>query len=304
MQGSDVKGFTQCHFFGGIGGWSEALRLAGWPDNAAVWTGSCPCQPFSQAGKGLGEKDPRHLWPEFRRLIAECIPATIFGEQVGSKAGREWLAGIRADLEALGYAVGAADLCAASTGAPHIRQRLFWVADSGRERSDTWAGHRRRVETAKRSEQSVNTQPGGGVDGCDCCYDTGWLGGSPDWGRCPCCGLGDTSSTGSQERISNGRTESGAIGASPWEAFVMASCRDGKARRISAQPGDEPLAHGIPRSMGPLVARLGVLDIDSVIAKRIIRLARSNRVGCLRGYGNAIVPTLAAAFIDAYLETN
>lgn len=47
---ADLVGFTQCHFFAGIGGWSYALRLAGWPDEREVWTGSCPCQPFSTAG--------------------------------------------------------------------------------------------------------------------------------------------------------------------------------------------------------------------------------------------------------------
>src|SRR5215472_15498904 len=96
----DVRGYTHCHFFAGIGGWPYALQLAGWPDDAPVWTGSCPCQPFSCAGKRRGKKDARHLWPQFRRLIAERHPAIVFGEQVASKAGRLWLAGIRADLEA------------------------------------------------------------------------------------------------------------------------------------------------------------------------------------------------------------
>src|SRR5574343_215478 len=124
----DLDGFRQAHFFAGIGGWPLALRLAGWPDEWEVWTGSCPCQPFSCAGKQKGVCDERHLWPEFLRLISECRPPVVFGEQVASRLGREWLAGVRADLEALGYAVGAADLCAAGVGAPHIRQRLFWGA--------------------------------------------------------------------------------------------------------------------------------------------------------------------------------
>lgn len=130
---SDLRGFTQCHFFAGIGGWPYALKLAGWPRDRQVWTGSCPCQPFSNAGKGGGVNDERHLWPAFRWLIAQCKPTIVFGEQVASKLGRQWFAGVRSDLETLGYAVGAADLCAAGVGAPHIRQRLFWVADSGRE---------------------------------------------------------------------------------------------------------------------------------------------------------------------------
>jgi DNA (cytosine-5)-methyltransferase 1 len=132
----DLRGYTQCHFFAGIAGWSAALRLAGWPDDLEVWTGSCPCQPFSAAGKQRGTSDERHLWPEMRRLVAERRPSVVFGEQVASALGRTWLGSVRADLEDLGYAVGAADLCAAGVGAPHIRQRLWWVADAGGERPD------------------------------------------------------------------------------------------------------------------------------------------------------------------------
>ena len=47
----ELTGYAQCHFFAGIGVWSYALRLAGWPDERPVWTGSCPCQPFSAAGR-------------------------------------------------------------------------------------------------------------------------------------------------------------------------------------------------------------------------------------------------------------
>ena len=130
VQANDLKGYDRCHFFAGIGGWDLALNLAGWGD-APVWTGSCPCQPFSGAGLRKGAADERHLWPALYRLVAECEPATVFGEQVGSPLGREWLAAVRLDLEDLGYACGGADLCAAGVGAPHIRQRLFWVADSG-----------------------------------------------------------------------------------------------------------------------------------------------------------------------------
>lgn len=127
VQPHELVGYEQCHFFAGIGGWAYALSLAGWRGH--VWTGSCPCQPFSSAGKSGGILDRRHLWPAFRRLIAECRPAVVFGEQVASAAGRAWFSGVRLNLEALGYACGAADLPAACVGAPHIRQRLFWVAD-------------------------------------------------------------------------------------------------------------------------------------------------------------------------------
>jgi DNA (cytosine-5)-methyltransferase 1 len=151
----DVKGYTSCHFFAGISGWPYALRLAGWPDDRPVWTGSCPCPPFSAAGKKkacpecggcnpvphvgrtgyfvcclCGHEwfaDERHLWPEMWRLIRDGRPPVFFGEQVASADGRVWLASVRASLEILGYAVGGADLCAAGVGAPHIRQRLWFV---------------------------------------------------------------------------------------------------------------------------------------------------------------------------------
>ncbi len=125
---SDLIGYTQCHFFAGIGIWSYALRRAGWPDDRPVWTGSCPCQPFSAAGKGAGFTDERHLWPHFHWLIENCRPSVVFGEQVASKDGLGWLDLVQADLEGSGYASGAVDTCAAGFGAPHIRQRLYWVA--------------------------------------------------------------------------------------------------------------------------------------------------------------------------------
>lgn len=138
VQSEDLDGYTQCHFFCGIGGWCEALRLAAWPDDVPVWTGSCPCQPFSGAGKRKGITDERHLWPEFYRLIRECRPATVFGEQVESPAGWAWLGALRADMEASSYAVGGGVLPAACVGSPQRRHRIYWVAnanDARRERA-------------------------------------------------------------------------------------------------------------------------------------------------------------------------
>jgi DNA (cytosine-5)-methyltransferase 1 len=130
VKAADLRGFTQVHLFAGIGGWSHALRLAEWPDDRPVWTGSCPCQPVSVAGLRQGHADERHLWPAFHRLIAQRRPSMVFGEQIAGGDGPEWLAGVRADLEATGYAVGAANLCAAGQGAPHDRARLYFVANA------------------------------------------------------------------------------------------------------------------------------------------------------------------------------
>ena len=243
----DLRGFTQCHFFAGIGGWSRALRLAGWPDDRPVWTGSCPCQPLSVAGQRKGHADERHLWPAFHDLIAVCQPATVFGEQVASKLGREWLAGVRADLESSGYACGGADLCAAGVGAPHIRQRLWWVADaSGRRREQCDEGHR---SVPKPHPDIIDS------------------------------GMADAINTGSQGRLP-GRSDqerqdfdgrAGRGGADFWDGEYI-PCADGKARRI--EPGIFPLADGV-----------------------------SNRVGTLRGAGNAIVPQVAGEFVKAFMET-
>jgi len=130
----DLEGFRQAHFFAGLGGWSHALRLAGWPDDEEVWTGSCPCQPFSTAGRRKGFADDRHLWPEWFRLIRKCRPRVVFGEQIAGTDGLRWLDLVFADMEGAGYACWATDTCAAGVGAPHLRQRLYFVAYASGER--------------------------------------------------------------------------------------------------------------------------------------------------------------------------
>jgi DNA (cytosine-5)-methyltransferase 1 len=126
VEPEDLVGFTQHHFFAGIGGWSYALRLAGWPDDRPCWTGSCPCQPFSSAGARRGFDDPRHLWPQWKRLIAQCRPPIIFGEQ--SARAADWLRLVHGDLEAMDYAVGAMPIEAACVGAQQLRDRYWFVA--------------------------------------------------------------------------------------------------------------------------------------------------------------------------------
>jgi DNA (cytosine-5)-methyltransferase 1 len=317
----DLTGYTQCHFFGGIGGWPYALRLAGWPDDRPVWTASLPCQPFSVAGKAGGVGDERHLWPAFRRLVAVGRPPVCFGEQVASAAGRAWLAGVRADLEGLGYAVGAADLCAASVGAPHIRQRLFWVAESGHAKrwplngpgeNEQYGRDAGRAEAHRelgacgevrgladdsgsgqlRADQLAVHPAHGGREGTRGSVDP--LAGSADGG------LGDTVQPGLEGLAGNERDgrQPRRIGADPtgpaaetshaadgyWTNAIWLPCRDGKARRL--EPGLEPLVDGIPFRL------VGGGTVEG-----------ASRTGILRGLGNAIVPQLAAEFVRAYLET-
>ena len=344
---SSIK-HDQCHFFAGIGGWPYALQLAG-HEHLPCWTGSCPCQPFSTAGRGKGTADERHLWPHWFHLIRVCRPPIIFGEQVSSKAGLAWLDLVSADLEAEGYAVGAADLCAASVGAPHIRQRLFfgaydtrlapgWLGDAeskGRERGthgaavagqesqgarngrltgssndfsgvgdakgDGWGQSRLHdsgnPSTNGKRARTVNGHAGetrgvGDANGGDACPEREQRGrqhGFQPEGGCTS-GLADSSSAGLQERISNGGVQRGALEAfkrettfgsrdaghpAPtdgfWRDADWLGCRDGKWRPV--EPGSKPLVNGV-----------------------------SGRVGLLRGYGNAIVPQVAAEFVTAFLE--
>jgi DNA (cytosine-5)-methyltransferase 1 len=143
VKASDLKGYSQCHFFAGIGGWSVALRLAGWPDAKPVWTGSCPCQPFSVAGNRKGKEDARHLWPVWFELITERKPATIFGEQVAAAIAKGWLDSVYNDLEKESYAIASAILPACSVGAPHKRDRLWFVANTGSAGRGAQDGERR-----------------------------------------------------------------------------------------------------------------------------------------------------------------
>lgn len=139
----DLKGFTQHHFFAGVGGWSIAARLAGWPDDRPLWTGSCPCQSFSDNGEQKGMEDERDLWPVWFRLMrgyAERIaplPA-IFGEQVENAISFGWFDRMQSDLEMERHAVGMAVLPACSVNAPHRRYRLGFAAYPAGEGSQIW----------------------------------------------------------------------------------------------------------------------------------------------------------------------
>lgn len=322
VQAKDLEGYTQCHFFAGIGGWSQALRLAGWPDERPVWTGSCPCQPFSAAGKRLGVADKRHLWPQFHRLIGECRPAIVFGEQTASADGHKWLAGVRADLEKLEYGVGCADLCAAGVGAPHIRQRLWWVADNSTAtsrlgdadaaRPQGWGEHP--GEHADQRTAWPSMLPRGVADAHGAGYQSELpvVGGDPtrDESRAerivgldgPDSRLADADQRSERLERGGGRElcikrkrvarpgPGGGGNDGFWSDFDLLPCTDGKSRRV--EPGTFPLVARLP----PGVVPSGDPSIEEVQATAE---ARGHR---LRGYGNSIVPQVAAEFIGAYMN--
>jgi DNA (cytosine-5)-methyltransferase 1 len=271
---SDLAGYVQCHFFAGIGGWAYALRLAGWPDDRPVWTGSCPCQPFSVAGTRAGFADERHLWPAWFHLIEQCRPVVIFGEQVEAAIRHNWLDLVHADLEGADYTVGAACLPAASVGAPHQRQRLWFVADTERVHEQQWAEKIGKAELVGRGATSSmayahmpehNGRHASG--GEQSVYNERDASTS---------GMADSRRTGLErrerepERTPEFSAGAGGVAVSPWSELEWLPCTDGKTR--PTRPGLFPLAHGV-----------------------------SGRMGRLRAYGNAIVPQVAAEFIAAYL---
>ena len=328
---------TRFHTFAGIGLWEYALRLAGWPADVPVWTGSCPCQPFSTAGKGKGEEDPRHLWPDWRNLIELCRPPILFGEQVASPAGREWLDSVSADLETLGYAVGSADLCAAGVGAPHIRQRLFFVAhtDVPRpqrrwerwDRSNQWALGARRVasrladsdrersqeqrlylrERGPQSKMPENAR-GSAVGPLADTYDTER--GPNDTRRHDARGQNPR-----REKGSSNATEFGAVG-EPGDANryrggghsgaisraeTESDCSRKKARRLAHESESSGAARGFWAEAEWIPCSDGKAR---PVEPGTFPLAHGDpgRVGKLRAYGNAIVPQVAATFIRASMD--
>lgn len=293
VQPRDVAGFRRCHFFGGIGGWQYALDLAGWGD-AQVWSGSCPCQPYSAAGKQLGNADERNLWPAFYRLIRECRPECIFGEQVEGAIGHRWLDGVSADLEGEGYAVGAIVLGAHSVGAPHIRQRLYWVADSSGTRLEG-----RSLESARHECEAAERSGGNGGMADANVAELRGLASTGQQSEHECndgaSGMGDAESSRysrREHRSALGEEEAAGsrqLGVSGSGEVLL--CRDGRRRRVPIESSLYPLAHGIPRDVGRRFP-----ELRSVAAS-----ARSNRVTRLKGYGNAIVPQVAALFIESFV---
>jgi DNA (cytosine-5)-methyltransferase 1 len=323
----DLRGYTQCHFFAGIAGWSHALRLSLWPDDRPVWTGSCPCQPFSAAGKGKASGDERHLWPHWFELIRACRPPIIFGEQVEAAIGWGWLDLVFSDLEEEGYAVGAAVLPACSVGAPHIRQRLWFVADSEISGRIEGQPHPRRGDEG--------TGPEGQFGRAAKHSDVGELADSecPEWGPhgSPHGGdgndpvlQGQKGSSGIGERGVMGNADAGCerrgeVRATPGEDQSLSDVHDQRRREngelADAQcsgvgagfcgderPGKDTQApHHCGSHWSDLVWLPCTDGKQRPTQPGIFPLAHGipGRVAKLRAAGNAIVPQVAAEFIKA-----
>jgi DNA (cytosine-5)-methyltransferase 1 len=322
VEAPDLKGFTQHHFFAGVGVWSYALRNAGWSDDRPVATASLPCQPFSAAGNQKGKEDERHLLPHFLELVGQCNFHTIFGEQVETAIKHGWLDDLYTEMENQDYSVGSAIIGAHSIGKPHIRKRIYWVAHSASERFkrregcsstgskressgsawDSGQGERMANPNGLRSEGQCR----GGQDGVAEYSEDSRVGNTQHDGHATS-EIGSSDVQPSEKRRSKGSDISGELtGASGREKPESVSrcatgrereqdsiewlfCRDQKYRPIKS--GIEPLVNGLARGV--------VHSSDSVIEANASAEARTIR---LKGYGNAIVAPVAEEFIRATME--
>ncbi len=314
VQPDDVREFAQCHWFCGIAGWPLAAQLAGWPDDLELWTGSCPCQPFSVAGKQRGTDDDRHLWPHQFRLIRARRPAVWVGEQVAAAVGKHWLDGVLADLESIDYAGRAVVVPACAIDGPHRRDRIWIVAERGVGDADSTPAHAHASEgTPRRPARESSPRDGVVVHGCGTRLEGLAGDGDEQTGRSiedrpvatSSCGgtLADDPSDGWEQGIAaattsrHGREPSATCGASAWSDHDWIICHDGKARRIPvAESGIRLLAHVVSGRVA--VVRPGV----EPGAENEESLHWYSRAAALKGLGNAIVPTLAAEVLRAYLE--
>ena len=319
VDSADLRGFTQCHFFAGIGGWSLAARLAGWPDERPLWTGSAPCQPFSTAGQQKGTADERHLWPVFFGLIRACRPPVVMGEQVAAAVGKDWLDGVCLDLEGIGYACGAVVVPACAVDAPHRRDRLWFVADcegAGREarsgdclriepqsvtglaacESDALALANAAIRADIGSQSRASVRSVAAVDGASDARDVANAARERGYGRQDTAGASgwagvEAGGSPVADALFVGRQGPGALG-----------------RPSDSTAGDDGQASdAVNAGAGFWSGHRWAIGADGK-ARRVepsIRLLAHGvpaRVGKLRAYGNAIVPQVAAEVIGAYLD--
>jgi DNA (cytosine-5)-methyltransferase 1 len=328
---NDLAGAKQVHLFAGVGGWAYAARLAGWPDDVELWSASCPCQPFSLAGKRGGTHDPRHLWPDVFRLVRARRPAVLVGEQVAAAAGQHWLDRVFADLASLDYACRAVVLPACAVNAPHRRDRLWFVAHTDDARSQGLVGHVAGAEEGWRiADGSVAAS--GVRDGACIVGDADGLGGQvdPHAGRRapgsrarPLAGSGgaDTGAVADADepRTAEGRVQRGGeFGGTGGDSTDRAGTVSDADQRVRERRPDLAQRHAQARTVaardrdGP--ERGAWDDVEWIVGHdgKLRRVPRSGirllahgipaRIPRLRAAGNAIVPILAAEVLRALRE--
>ena len=309
---NDLQGFTQCHFFAGIGVWSHALRKAGWNDDRPIWTGSCPCQPFSSAGKGKGTDDERHLWPAFYWLIKQCRPDVVVGEQVAQKAGASWFDIVSTDLEGEEYSCGTIVFPACGVGAPHLRQRQYWLANSDFKRPARKQVLLREEKPGRNAGDILEAAGGCGSNELADTWSEGSQGLNRDGDDGDQPGRIDKEPTG-PTRESSGACElanTSSVGRGQTGIHKRGGTKTGEARLPNGPVREGPICNG---SINPGPTNGHWRDADWLgcrdgkwrpVEPGTFPLAHGSpaRVGRLRGYGNAIVAPQAQAFIEVVQE--
>ncbi|HHI5586894.1 TPA: DNA cytosine methyltransferase, partial [Klebsiella pneumoniae] len=267
---------------------------------------------------------------------SERRPQHVFGEQVAAGNANVWFDLVQADLEGLGYAFGLVPFTSAGIGAPHIRERAYWVANAdsvisdrrgnvratGRDEysdgddvvwlADAGREHKGSARNKERAGESCRAGEDGGLGNSNVTRLEGFGGNDGAAGRERATGpaaapgvhdglanatgqLHHQCNDGTNERGRQGNTEQNRMGGEPvralevngfWRDADWLFCRDGKWRPV--EPGTFPLVDGAATRMGR-------------VEPGVARVASSNRVGRLKGYGNAINAQAAAAFIRAYM---
>lgn len=249
---SDLRGYSQCHFFAGIGVWSYALRQAGVRDSERVWTVSCPCQPFSTAGKNKGFNDERHLWPAFFWLVQQCTPFRIFGEQVATGRAKEWIDLISTDLENINYTIGATITPACGFGAPHKRERYYFVADCLSSRLEILGKQSARKKQPPIERSSTLSSMADNIL----------------QQRSQSCTKSRIKTTEKKRDENTGTFTRFCSNSKYWHSIKWLQCQDGKFRPI--KPGISPLVNGSPAR----VVRLRGYG-DAIVAPQAIEFIKA-----------------------------
>ena len=236
-----------------------------------VLTGGFPCQPFSHAGKRKGKQDERHLWPEMFRVIRECQPRWIVGENVRGLVN--WSGGlvfeeVCADLETCGYAVQSFIIPASGVGAPHQRQRIWVVAHSNHKRG---GGRYRQVhqENGEVPQRDKDAQP---------CHT-----GAEYASKHPIQARRDVSASVLEGNGNPANTNSGKQRHRQFDCIVGGECQPDTINSWSLFPSVPPLCGG-----------------DDGLPKELDGLTFSKwRRESIKAYGNAIVPQVALQIFKA-----
>ena len=138
VSGDTLRRYQQLHLFAGIGGFPLGMRMAGFPEDISVITGGFPCQDVSVGGRQAGLNGQRStLWFEYYRIIRDLRPQWVLAENVcgilSNESGR-FFGRVLSDLANGGYHATWQVLCARDFGAPHLRQRVFIVANRNSQR--------------------------------------------------------------------------------------------------------------------------------------------------------------------------